>query len=252
MPTPVRILTHSVSLSIWRGCFLSHWERSHIVRVRGSRIGYACIIATALALTGCALPSAVRTPPAPAPAPSTVVDVGPYLDLMRKISSSDPAQQADLFHDVERAFVAAPTTSSSLRYAIALTSPGHPASNPAEGKKILETLLASPERMLANERLLAAVVLQETEARLKLEAESRRLLATVDERTRAQANSERRAQLQVEENAKLRKALEEAEAKLDAIRAIERTIIERNPSPPGAPGTRSESSVETQSPPAGR
>jgi hypothetical protein len=204
------------------------------------------------ALTGCALPSSVSTPLAPPPAPSAAADVGPYLDLMQRITSSDPAQQADLFHEVERAYTAAPTTSSSLRYAVALATPGHPASNPAEGKKILETLLASPERMLANERLLAAVVLQETEARLKLEAESRRLLATVDERTRSQANSERRVQLQVEENAKLRKALEEAETKLDAIRAIERTIIERNPSPPGAPGTRSESSVETQSPPAGR
>jgi len=171
---------------------------------------------------------------------------------MVRLSNSEPAQQADVFHEVERAYAAAPTTSNSLRLAVALVAPGHPSSNAAEGKKVLENLLATPERLLSNERLLASVMLQEAALRVKLEADSRRVLATVDERTRAQANSDRRAQNMAEENARLRKALEEAQAKLDAIRAIERSLIERNPSPPGATGTRSESPVETQSPPAGR
>lgn len=213
--------------------------------------GIASVVA-ALALAGCIAPASTRGVTVPAPTQSIPLDVGPHLDLMNRLGSSEPTQQADLFHDVERAYAAAPTTSNSLRYAIALAMPGHPASNPVEGKKILETLLASPERMLTNERLLASVVLQEVTARLKLDADSRRLLATVDERTRAQANSDRRAQTLVDDNARLRKALEEAQAKLDAIRAIERTIIERNPSPPGTAGPRSESSVEAQSPPAGR
>ena len=213
--------------------------------------GIAAFVA-AMTLTGCTTPASNRGVIAPVPTQSIPFDVGPHLDLMSRLGSSEPTQQADLFHEVERAYAAAPTTSNSLRYAIALATPGHPASNAAEGKKILETLLASPERMLTNERLLASVVLQEITARLKLDADSRRLVATVDERTRAQANSDRRAQNLAEENAKLRKSLEEAQAKLDAIRAIERTIIERNPSPPGTAGSRSESSVEAQSPPAGR
>ena len=220
--------------------------------MRGRGLLFAVSIVSLLALAGCAAPTTFRAVPAPPPPPSTAADLGPYLELMQRLGSGEPTLQADLFHDVERAYTAAPTTSTSLRYAVALAMPGHPSSNPAEGKKVLETLLANPERLLPNERLLASVVLQETVARLRLDDENRRLLETVDDRTRAQANSDRRAQTQAEEIARLRKALEEAEAKLDAIRTIERTIIERNPSPPGAPGTRSEPSVETQSPPAGR
>lgn len=217
------------------------------------RVAFGTLAAMALlVLTACTLPAKDRGTTTPPPAQAAPVDLGPYLDLMDRLASGEPAQQADLFHEVERAYAVAPTTSNSLRLAVALTTPGHPASKPAEGKKILETLLATPERLLTNERLLASVVLQDTSTRLKLEADARRVLATVDERTRSQANSDRRAQNLAEENAKLRKSLEEAQAKLDAIRAIERTIIERNPSPPGAAGSRSESSVEAQSPPAGR
>ena len=128
-------------------------------------------------------------------------------------------------------------------------TPGHPASNPQEGKRLLETLLATPERMTQQERSLAAVLLHETEARLKLEAENRRLLATLDDRGRSQANSDKRVQAQIEENARLRRALAEAQQKLDAIKEIERSIIERSPTPPGS---RDATSSETQSPPTGR
>lgn len=212
----------------------------------------AVVSSVALAMAACTLPVTDKGAAAPVPTQNLPVDVGPYLDLMVRLGNSEPAQQADLFYEVERTYASAPTTANSLRYAVALVTPGHSGSNAANGKKMLETLLASPERMLTNERLLASVVLVDVAIRLKLEADSRRVLATVDERARSQANSDRRAQTLADENARLRKALEEAQAKLDAIRAIERTIIERNPSPPGTAGPRSESSVEAQSPPAGR
>jgi hypothetical protein len=108
----------------------------------------------------------------------------------------------------------------------------------------LETLLATPERMTQEERTFAAVLLHETNARLKLEAENRRLLATLDDRGKTQANSDKRVQAQLEENARLRRALAEAEQKLNAIKEIERSIIERSPSPPG---NRDANSSETQS-----
>jgi hypothetical protein len=40
-------------------------------------------------------------------------------------------------------------------------------------------------------------------------------------------------QAQLEENARLRRDLADAQHKLDAIKEIERTIIERSPSAPG-------------------
>jgi hypothetical protein len=182
---------------------------------------------------------------------ATSIDEGPrtYLETMNGLAKSDPARQADLFYEVERDYTRAPTTTNTLRYAGALVTAGHPAAKPAEGKKLLEALLATPERMSSSERTLAAVLLHETDERLKLAAENRRLLETLDDRSRTQANSEKRVQVQVEENARLRRALSDAQQKLDAIKEIERTIIERSPTPPG---TREPAPSETQSSSSGR
>lgn len=220
----------------------------------------ARVLATSLAalsLQACELTEQLRKEaqaaanPAPAPAtPNSAAGIPQgYLDIMQNLSTPDPARQADVFYEVEREYTRAPTTASTLRYAVALVTPGHPASSPNEGKRLLETLLATPERMTQDERTLAAVLLHETNVRLKLEAENRRLLATIDDRSRTQANSDKRIQAQIEENARLRRALAEAQQKLDAIKEIERSIIERSPTPPG---NRDAAPSETQSPPASR
>jgi hypothetical protein len=200
-----------------------------------------------VSLAGCDLPRLRLEPATPAAVPATVQDEGltHYLDAMNGLGSLDPARQADVFYEVEREYTRAPTTSSTLRYAIALCTPDHPASRPTDGKKLLETLMATPERMTPQERSLALVMIHETNSRLRLEAENRRLAATLDDRGRSQANSDRRVQAQIEENARLRRALAEAQQKLDAIKEIERSIIERSPTPPGnrdAPNSETQSS----------
>ena len=226
--------------------------------IKSSHISWmlpACI--AAVLLQGCALTEQWRTRQsaanasanAPAPSPPSSGTMPAYLDIMNNLSTADPARQADLFYEVEREYTRAPTTASTLRYAIALVTPGHPASSPSEGKRLLETLLATPERLTQDERALASVLLHETNVRLKLEAENRRLLATLDDRSRTQANSDKRIQAQIEENTRLRRALAEAQQKLDAIKEIERSIIERSPTPPG---NRDAAPSETQSPPASR
>ena len=208
-----------------------------------------CVVASLLsALAGCALTDNLSNEPLPAPimAPAQISASGlrGYLETMEGLASPDPARQADVFYEVEREYTRAPTTASTLRYAIARVTPGHPATSPQEGKRLLEALLATPERMTQEERAFATVLLNETNARLKLEAENRRLLATLDDRSRSQANSDKRVQAQVEENARLRRLLAEAQQKLDAIKEIERTIIERSPTPPGS---RDANPSETQS-----
>jgi hypothetical protein len=208
-----------------------------------------CVVASLLsALAGCGLTDKLSSEPLPTPimesAQISASGLRSYLDTMEGLASVDPARQADVFYEVEREFTRAPTTASTLRYALARVTPGHPASSPQEGKRLLETLLATPERMTQEERAFAAVLLHEANARLKLEAENRRLLATLDDRSRSQANSDKRVQAQVEENARLRRALAEAQQKLDAIKEIERSIIERSPTPPGS---RDANSSETQS-----
>lgn len=208
-----------------------------------------CFVASLLStLAGCALTDKLSNEPLPAPimAPAQISASGlrGYLDTMEGLASPDPARQADVFYEVEREYTRAPTTASTLRYAVARVTPGHPATSPQEGKRLLEALLATPERMTQEERAFATVLLNETNARLKLEAENRRLLATLDDRSRSQANSDKRVQAQVEENARLRRLLAEAQQKLDAIKEIERTIIERSPTPPGS---RDANPSETQS-----
>jgi len=78
---------------------------------------------------------------------------------------------------------------------------------------------------------LAGLLVKDADLRLQLQAENRRLTATVDERSKGQANFDRRAQTLAEDNARLRKLLDEAQQKLDAIKSIERSSIERS-SPP--------------------
>jgi hypothetical protein len=224
--------------------------------MKRSYTSWVLVASAALSLQACALTEQLRrevhgtanTTPAPT-APSSGGIAPTYLDIMQNLSTADPARQADVFYEIEREYTRAPTTASTLRYAVALVTPGHPASSPNEGKRLLETLLATPERMTTDERTLAAVLLHETNVRLKLEAENRRLLATIDDRSRTQANSDKRIQAQIEENARLRRALAEAQQKLDAIKEIERSIIERSPTPPG---NRDAAPSETQSPPASR
>lgn len=201
-----------------------------------------------LLLSGCQLPIH-RVAPLPAVIETNENPVRTYLETMNALASMDPARQADEFYTVEREYTRAPTTSNTLRYAVALATAGHPANDLGEAKRLLETLLAMPERMTADERVLAAVVLNGTNAQLKLDAENRRLLATLDDRGRSQANSDKRVQAQIEENARLKRALAEAQQKLDAIKEIERSIIERSPTPPG---NRDAPSSETQSSPPRR
>jgi hypothetical protein len=210
---------------------------------------FRCIVATLLSgLAGCAITDKLTNEPLPAPimAPAQISASGlrGYLDTVEGLASPDPARQADVFYEVEREYTRAPTTASTLRYAVARVTPGHPATSPQEGKRLLEALLATPERMTQEERAFAAVLLNETNARIKLEAENRRLLATLDDRSRSQANSDKRVQAQIDENARLRRLLAEAQQKLDAIKEIERTIIERSPTPPGS---RDANPSETQS-----
>ena len=121
----------------------------------------------------------------------------------------------------------------TLRYALALTAPGHPARDPVAAQKLLRTVLASPERLNPLERSLALLELQRTDAELRLAEENARLISEAQQiRSRepspAVSNvAAKRLQAEIEENAKLRRALDEARAKLDAIANIERNITER-------------------------
>jgi hypothetical protein len=112
---------------------------------------------------------------------------------------------------------------------VALATPGYSGSDPVAAQRQLSELLARPETLLPIERSLALVELKEVEQRLILQAEIQRAhddAAHDDMRDKLQATN-RRLAAELDENVKLRKALDEARAKLDAVTHIERSINDR-------------------------
>ena len=163
--------------------------------------------------------------------------VAPLLEMMSNLPQGDPARQAEVFQQAKDAAELQPTTSNRLRYALALATPGYSGADPVAAQRQLAELLARPETLLPVERLLAAVQLKEVEQRLILQAENARMRDTVpnDSHDKLQAIN-RRLAAETDENAKLRKALDEARAKLEAVTHIEqRSVTDRGAGAPHTP-----------------
>ncbi|HME37701.1 MAG TPA: hypothetical protein VKG63_01965 [Steroidobacteraceae bacterium] len=158
--------------------------------------------------------------------------IAPLLDMMSALPQRDPARQAEIFQSAKDAAELTPTTSNRLKYALALATPGYSGTDPVAAQRQLSELLARPETLLPIERLLALVELKEVEQRLILQAENKRLHddASHDDSRDKLAALNRRLAAESDENVKLRKALDEARAKLEAVTHIERSINDRGTS----------------------
>ena len=193
-------------------------------------------------LGGCALTGGAgsdaknQAPPQPAGQPKASGTVEPLLEMMTSLPQGDPARQAELFQSAKDAASLSPTTTNRLRYALALAVPGHSGSDPVAAQRQLAELLARPETLLPDERLLAMEELQDVDQRLVLQAENKRLRDedSQNSRDKLQALNKRLA-AESDENARLRKALDEARAKLDAVTHIERSINDRGTTEPHTP-----------------
>lgn len=189
----------------------------------------------ALALSGCSLTSRLGGTPAPA---EPVIDrtqaqallVSGHLEILQRLLAGRPAEQAEIVAAAKRDFDDAPTPSRQLRYALVLATPNHASTDTAEAERLLRELTATPESLVPAERSLARLELAQLERQSLLAAENRRLQAALERAERDRNSSaSRRLQAEIDENARLRKALEDAQKKLDAIADIERTITERKP-----------------------
>jgi len=195
----------------------------------GKRI--AASILLSVCISGCGVLGTPK-PPAPAVQEHPLPDAGvvaPLLEMMSNLPQGDPARQAEVFQQAKDAAELQPTTSNKLKYALALATPGYSGANPVAAQRQLAELLARPETLLPVERLLASVELKEVEQRLILQAENARMRDAVpnDSHDKLQAIN-RRLAAESDENAKLRKALEEARAKLEAVTHIEqRSVTDR-------------------------
>jgi hypothetical protein len=152
-----------------------------------------------------------------------------YLSELEQLAGGDPATQAEIYADSESAATLTPGTSTQLRHALVLAMPGHSESNPAAAQSIFRELLARPEMLTSAEISLATIFLKDVEARIVIDSEARRLRA---ENTRAATTEEaaiaQRISRVESENRQLRQSLADAEAKLEAITSIERSIREQS------------------------
>ena len=151
-----------------------------------------------------------------------------YVAELSRIASGDPAAQAEIFADATAAAQLTPSPSTHLRLGLVLSIPGHPESNPEQAQSILREVLAQTILLTPAEISLAVIHLNNVETQIVANSESRRLRSSSSRaaQTQQQAASQRLATVEAE-NRQLRRDLDEAEQKLEAITSIERSIREQ-------------------------
>ncbi len=198
-------------------------------------IGGSLVLVMALGLGACSLLPGVH-PAAPAHADTSAEDrdaaaallLANTFQTMQRLAQAAPAEQAELLADARMAYERAPQGGTQLRYALLLATPGHPARDPVQAQTLLRDLAAAPEALVPVERAVALIELAQLDRELSLVSENDRLGT---EAARADHDRlvavQRRLQAESDENSRLRKQLEDAQAKLDAIAKIERNASER-------------------------
>jgi hypothetical protein len=192
-----------------------------------------------LVLAGCTTAPKVHAPVAPpARSEDTVLaeQLREYTGALQAIVQGNPAQQAELLADARAGYEQARQGPAVLRYALLLATPGHPAHDARAAQRLLQETRAHPELLSSVERALAVVATAQVQQELDLTAENARLVAEAQQERERQRNTPpttaalaKRLQDEATENARLRKELDEARAKLDAIASIERNVPDRPP-----------------------
>jgi len=204
-----------------------------------------CAVLAALLLGGCSSVAALRKDKPVAVAAPTgesvqAAQLSSSIVSLQQLVQGSPTEQAEVLAAARAAYDQAHQGPAALRYALVLAAPDHPARDPAMAEKLLREVLAHPELLTSAERALAVVELQRTVAELRLAAENSRLVGELQQERERQRNAapsatalQRRLQNELDENARLRKQLDEKNAKLDAIINIERGISDRPPATEG-------------------
>lgn len=199
-----------------------------VAMTRIHRIPFLIVAAACMAVGGCAgLSTSTPTKGAPGAADLSPkpVDLVTYLDMLDRLAPGDPARQYAVVSELASQAQIAPTASNRLMYALALGAAGRPDSNPIEAKRLISELLAEPNDLQPREVSLAKAYLREFDARVALYADLARQREEAERDLKsADADSDRRLAALTAENQKIKKALAEAERKLEAVAEMERAL----------------------------
>jgi hypothetical protein len=191
---------------------------------------HECLIALALAATILAGCKSVddweglkrRREAAPAELKDDGAVVAGYLVTLDRLGRGGSAEQAEIIDATRSAYLADPSTQKRLDYAFVLAVPGHAASDAVGARALIGEALATPETMLPSERALAELVVRDLDARLALVRENEALRNGDNSTDQSRiADLNRRLQQEAAEKERLRRELERAEAKLEAIATLE-------------------------------
>ena len=155
-------------------------------------------------------------------------DAEHYLQEMYDLAAGDPATQAEIYADAEMGAKLTPGPQTDLRFALVLATPGHGEYDPEAAQPLLRELLVQTALLTPAEISLATISLKSVEETIVLGSEARQARASSSRAAATQeaARSQRLAAVEAE-NRRLRRELDEAEEKLDAITSIERSIREQ-------------------------
>ncbi len=214
--------------------------RLRLLRQR-ARTATGCVFA-ALLLGGCAQLVSHR-PSAPPPGETQHVEdrdttaaviVGGEFQTMERLAQASPAEQSEIVANARSNYEHTPHGSAQLQYALLLATPGHVGRDAVAARDLLRALAAQPESLTPVERAVALIELSQLNRELDLQSESERLQLDAQHTDREhQAQAQRRLQTEQEENSRLRKQLEDAQAKLDAVANIERNMSATKPAKEG-------------------
>jgi uncharacterized phage infection (PIP) family protein YhgE len=173
---------------------------------------------------------AASSQPAPAASTPAPTSLAPYLEAIANMAPGDSARQQAELTSALAAAQQSRSSANTLRYALVLGCAGHKDSNPVEAKRLLADLLAGPNDLNSQERELANAYLREFDARVALYAELARQREESEQKLKSNDSSAaKRADALAAENARLKKQLNEAERKLEAVAEMERSLQEQTP-----------------------
>jgi hypothetical protein len=177
---------------------------------------------------GTSHPPATRSTPVDSDTQVAVV-LADMIQSLQRLSGGSPAEQAEITTAARQAYERSAGGTAQLRYALVLATPGHEGRDPERARQLLRELAARPETLAPAERALSLFELSQLDRELGLVSDNERLQAianrSVDQDKLTAAN--RRLQAELDDNARLRRQLEEAQAKLDTIANIEPNLIDR-------------------------
>jgi hypothetical protein len=146
------------------------------------------------------------------------------IQTLQRLGSGSPAAQAEIVTTAQLAYERGGGGSAQLHYALVLATPGHAGRDAVRARQLLRELAAQPETLAPVERALSLFELAQLDRELGLLGDNERLQASashsVDQDRYAAAN--RRLQAEQDDNARLRRLLDDTQAKLEALANIER------------------------------